>query len=354
MDLELSLLRLASFADQRETCRPVLRLLQSLFPGQSQSLHQRRGEFSQGLEKTIQVVLEDLVVLPQTGRFGDDLEQKRSQIVDDDASLRTDGLKVFADDERRTLTGQEGRGHACADGGQEPNHKLESLRIEVLENREMSNQGTECGLQLVGGDVRQLLLKLGAPYGAVRIPEQFDDSLGGRVLQRSGDPAGPAVTDDVETQSLVEVQALLEAGMPEHTVQCIRRSRIKAVTNIILEQAWKVAPQQVMAVERADTCGEVAGGDHCEDPVAWAARAGIAKLDKAGRQQFLEHTGSKTVGLDTGPFLVRAWCPLRYLDVFQVGQARPRGKCVPLGVPPGHVLETECLLVESALLPLPG
>ena len=262
--------------------------------------------------------------MPQPGRLGDDLEQKRSQVVDDDASLRTDGLNVFADDEWRTLTGQEGRGHACADGRQEPNHKLKSLRIEVLEDREMSDQGTECGLQLVGGDSRQLLLELGAPYGAVRIPEQFDDSLGGRVLQRPGNPAGPAVADDVETQSLLEVQALLEAGMPEHTVQCIRRRRIKAVTNIILEQAGKVAPQQVMTGERADASREVDGGDHCEDPVAWAARAGIAELDKARRLQFLEHAGSKAVGLDAGPLLVWSLCLLRSLDVFQVGQARPR------------------------------
>ncbi len=186
----------------------------------------------------------------------------------------------------------------------------------------MSNQGTECGLQLVGGDVRQLLLELGAPYGAVRIPEQLDDSLGGRVFQRPGDPSGPAVADDVETQRLIEVQALLEAGMQEHTVQCVRRRRrIKAVTNIIFEQAGKVAPQQVMTVARANASREVAGGDHCEDPVARFARAGIAKLDEAGRQQLLEHTGSKTVGLDTGPFLVWSLCLLRSLDVFQVGQA---------------------------------
>ena len=74
----------------------------------------------QSLEETIKVVLEDLVVLPQTGRFGDDLEQKHAQIVDDDASLRTDGLEVFADDERRTLTGQEGRGYAARTDGKSP------------------------------------------------------------------------------------------------------------------------------------------------------------------------------------------------------------------------------------------
>ena len=91
---------------------------------------------------------------------------------------------------------------------QEPNQQLEGLRIKVLEDHEMSNQGTECGLQLVDGDVMQLLLEVGAPYGAVRIPEQLDDSLGGRVLQRPGDPVGPAVVNDVETQCLIEAEAL--------------------------------------------------------------------------------------------------------------------------------------------------
>src|SRR5271157_1959270 len=213
-DLEPCLLWLDSFADQLQTVRPFLGLLQSLFLGQFQGAQQRRREFTQCLEKTTKVDLKDLVVLPQPGRFGHDLEQKRAQIVEGDASLRAKGLGVLAADRWRTLTVQEGSGHARADGRQEPNLKLASLRIKILENREMSDQGNKCGLQFVGGDVRQLLLELGASHGVVRIPDHLDNSLGGRILQRPNNPAGPALVHDVNAQDLIKAHKILDTGIP--------------------------------------------------------------------------------------------------------------------------------------------
>src|SRR5271157_248127 len=119
------------------------------------------------------------------------------------------------------------------------------------------------------------------------------------------------------------------------------------------QQAREVASQQVMAVERADASHEVGGSDHREDAVARFARTGTAELDETGRQQFLEHVGNKQVGLDAGPVAVLSLCPVQSLDVLQVGQACPRRKRLPPGVPPGHVLEAVCLLVESGFLPGP-
>src|SRR5208282_5129523 len=253
----------------------------------------------------------------------------------------------------RTLTGEEGRGHACADGRQEPNYKLEGLRIEVLEDREMSKQGTECGLQRISIDVGQLLHEQGAPHGAVRIPEQFDDPLGVWVLQRPGNPAGPAVTDNIELQHPIEAQVLVDSGVPDYAAEFNIHCLIERVTDMSFQQAREVASQQVMAVERADASHEVGGGGHREDAVARFTRAGTAELGETGRQQFLEHVGNKQVGLDTGPVTVRTLCPVQSLDVLQVGQACPRRQRLPLGVPPGHVLEAVCLLVESGFLPRP-
>ena len=139
-ELESDLLSLGNLLDQLKCAGPGECLVQPPFDGPFQSIQQpRRQRFQSGLEPLVFLV-EQGVVLTETGWLTDHLEEYGTEVVDDHASVGPDLLGTLAYQERRALPGLADSDQFFANRREETHHQVPRIGLNVLDQCQMSDQ----------------------------------------------------------------------------------------------------------------------------------------------------------------------------------------------------------------------
>ena len=245
-EVEPELLPLGHLLDQPECAGPGQGLVQPPLVGPFQGLQQPRRQGLQRGTEPFDLLVEQGVVLAETGRLAHHFQEDGAEVVDDHAAVGTDLAGALDRHQRRPFARLAGADQFLAHGGEEAHHQLPRFRPEVLDQGQMSDQLVHGRTDLVRVAPIEPAGQLRQGDRALGLAEHVEDPPADGVLQLPGDPAGPAVVHHVRAKGLLEAQEVLDPRLAEHAGDDPGElAAVEGIIDVLLELARPVGGQQV-------------------------------------------------------------------------------------------------------------